>query len=103
MKQELLSLLLDSLEPDTLAYLVRDLTECQEDWEFYPEEAPPEPLRQELAHLLAAATRLGVDLTDGDEAKFLQLVEQARSQQQTEDWTAQRERQERQNWLSDLE
>ncbi|MEW5957345.1 MAG: hypothetical protein AB1801_06455 [Chloroflexota bacterium] len=103
MKQELLSLFLDCLEPKTLAYLVRDLTECQEDWLFYPDEAPPESLQQELAHLLAAVTRLGVDLLDGDEASFLQLIEQARAEQESEDWSRQRERQERQNWLSDME
>lgn len=103
MNQALFSLFLESLEPKTLAYLARDLTECQEDWGFYPEEAPPEPHQKELAHVLAAITRLGADLMDGDEARFLELVEQARDEQEEEDWAADRARQERQNWLEDLE
>lgn len=103
MNQEIFCLFLECLEPKTLAYLARDLSECQEDWGFYPEEAPHEALQQELAHVLAAITRLGVDLTDRDETRFMLLVEQARDEQQSEDWASQRDRQERQNWLKDLD
>jgi hypothetical protein len=103
LNQALFSLFLECLEPKTLAYLARDLTECQEDWGFYPEEAPPEATQEELAHVLAAVTRLGIDLMEGDEAEFVELVEQARDEQEADDWAAHRARQERKNWLNDLE
>ena len=102
MKQELFVLLFDCLEPKTLAYIVRDLSERLEDWQHYPEEAPAEEQQQALAQLIDTITKLGTDLTVGIEPDFRQLVEQAGEELQDEDWSAQRDRQEHQNWLDDL-
>ena len=103
MNRELFALLFDCLEPKTLAYVVRDVTERLEDWHYYPVEAPVEAQQQVLASLVEAITKLGNGLTVGTEPDFRQLVEQAGEELQAEDWTSQRDRQERLNWLQDLE
>jgi hypothetical protein len=103
MNQELFALFFDCLEPKTLAYIARDLTERLEDWQHYPEDAPVEAQQQALARLVEAIRKLGNDLTVGAEPDFRQLLEQAREELQAEDWSSQRDRQERLNWLQDLE
>lgn len=103
MNQELFALILACLEPKTLAYLVRDLQDLRADWQYYPEEAPNESVREELEQLIKLLMTQGVELTAAGEAVFLQLIEQARAEQQAEDWAHQRDQQERKNWLQDYE
>lgn len=40
--------ILSFLRPKTLAYLAQDLSDSQEEWQYYPENAPAETLQQEL-------------------------------------------------------
>jgi hypothetical protein len=104
MNQPLFELFLDSLEPKTLACIVRDLENTVADWGNYPETAPDDRLKNELEQLIERIKRQGIELTDDSEPGFLQLVEQARAElRQDEDWALQRDRQERRNWLQDYE
>jgi hypothetical protein len=102
MNQQLYTLILDCLEPTTLAYLVRDLEDLREDWQYYPEEVPSETLKQELDKVIAALKERGKVLTAADEAHFRHLIEAARNEQRANDWAEQRDQQERQNWLEDF-
>lgn len=104
MNQPLFDLFLDSLEPKTLACIVRDLEDTLADWGHYPETAPGDRLKDEVEQLIERIKQQGADLADGSESGFLQLVEQARAElRQDENWASQRDRQERQNWLQDYE
>lgn len=103
MNEELFRALLDTFTPKTLAYLVRDLEESQADWQSYPEDAPPEGMQQALHQTLATLRAIGTERAAAEGLDFAQLLEQAIENQQQEEWTSQRNRQVRQNWLSDLE
>jgi hypothetical protein len=92
-------IILAQLQPDTLAGLARDLAEALEDWEFYPEDAPPEPARRVLNDALALAIAVGQAL----DPAFMERVEQAQAVLDEADWPTQRNRQTRQNWFNDLQ
>ncbi len=102
MNESVFKALLNTLKPKTLAYLVRDLTDSQEDWQFYPEDAPPEAIQQELKQALEMMIALGTEQARTEGLDFAQLVQQASAEQQQEDWPWQRNRQEQQNWTEDL-
>ena len=95
--------MLHCLKPTTLAYLARDLAASQADWRSYPEEAPPEAIRQALAQTREAIVALGTKLAEAEGLDFQQMLRQAIEAEQQEDWAWQRDRQEQQNWTQDLE
>lgn len=102
MNQALFDLILDCLEPKTLAYLVRDLEDSRAGWRDYPDQAPPDSLKNEMDQVIERLRQLGAKLTRGDEPDFTGLLEQARADLD-DNWTWQRNQQIRQNWLQDLE
>jgi hypothetical protein len=102
MDQQLFMRLINLLTPQTLAYLVRDLTDRQEDWQFYPEDATPEAIQQELKQILETIIALGTERASAEGLDFALFVQQASAAQQQEDWPWQRDRQEQQNWTEDL-
>jgi len=103
MNEELFEILLSTLSPKTLAYLARDLEDSQADWRYYLEDAPSEAVRQELTQTLKTIEAVGTALAEADGLDFSQLLQQAIEEQQQEEWTWQRDRQEQQNWTKDLE
>ena len=103
MNEKLFEILLNALSPKTLAYLITDLENSQADWRYYPEDAPPEAIQQELAQTLKTIAAVGTELAEADGLDFSQLRQQAIEEQRQEEWTWQRDRQEQQNWTNDLE
>jgi len=103
MDDQLFETLLDALSPNTLARLLVDLEEAQEDWQHYPEDAPPEAVRQQLAQTLALIAKIGSNRTGADATGFEQLVDQIKEERYSENWLQERNRQARQNWLQDYE
>lgn len=95
---QLLQTLLNTLSPNGLASVAVDLENSVEDWEFYPEDAPPENIRQELTQLLEQILKRGREHAPN----FDDLLEEARNAQDADDWISGRNQQVRQNWYSDL-
>lgn len=91
------------LQPQTLARMVIDLEEALEDWQYYPEDAPPETVRQEVAQILEYLIESGTAKAGASDLDFQMLLEQARNQQRAEDWPMERDSQEKENWLKDYE
>ncbi|GIK41635.1 MAG: hypothetical protein BroJett011_54680 [Chloroflexota bacterium] len=103
MNQDLFEVTLKVLAPKTLAYLIRDLEETQADWNYYPEDAPPETVQQELRQMLEAIQTLAAERAAAEGLDFARLLQQASEEQRQEEWSAQRNTQVQQNWLSDLQ
>ena len=103
MNSEYLTTLLAALQPATLAHMVADLQDLQQDWQQYPDEAPAEADRQALKVALDAILSQGTALSGSGWPGFRQLVEQIRDERQEEDWSRARDRQERDNWLDDFD
>ena len=103
MNDELFKVLLNALSSKTLAYLIRDLEDSRADWRYYPENAPPEVVQQELTQTLKSIEAIGTELAKADGLDFSQLLQQVIAERQQEDWIWQRDRQEQQNWTKDLE
>lgn len=103
MNEDLFNFILKALAPKTLAYLIRDLEETQADWPYYPEDAPPETVQQELWQMLETLKTLATEQAAAEGLDFARLLEQASEEQRQEEWSAQRNAQVQQNWLSDLQ
>jgi hypothetical protein len=103
MKPEEIATLLQTLQPATLAHMVADLQELQQDWLHYPEDAPPDPDRQSLARTLAELVKQGTIRARAADTDFLQLVEQIKDERHAADWAQARDSQEQDNWLRDFE
>jgi hypothetical protein len=103
MKENLFNLVLDSLQLQTLAYLAGDLQDRLEDWQYYPEDAPPEPLQQELRQTLQGIVAAGAKRAEIVGLDFAELVAQAAPNRDQDDWRWQRNQQVQQNWTSDLQ
>lgn len=103
MNEELFKMILKTLTPQTLAYLVRDLAESQADWQYYPEDAPPAAVQQDWQQTLATLKAIGTERAAAEGLDFATLLEQALADQPQDDWTQQRNRQVQQNWLNDLQ
>jgi hypothetical protein len=103
MSPDQLTTLLTTLQPATLARMVVDLQELQQDWQHYPEEAPPAPVREALEQALAEIMKHGAARIEAGSSDFRQLVEQIKDERQAEDWSRDRDTQEQQNWLSDFD
>lgn len=94
--------LLEILQPITLAHLVVDLEEAQDDWKYYPETAPGEEVRAALLAQLDNLRVVGTKRAHAEGLDFALLLEQVREQRaQQTDFQAQRNRQSRDNWFSD--
>ena len=103
MTEEQFKLMLNSLTPKTLAYLVRDLEETQADWGYYPHDAPSEAIQKELGQTLQAIREIGTSRAGEEGLDFVRLIQQVNQEQDQAGWAWQRDRQEQQNWTSDLE
>jgi hypothetical protein len=101
--QNFLNTLLHTLKAKTLAYLVRDLEDYQEDWRYYPEEAPPPHIQQELRQILEQLKAAAPERATAEGLDFAKLLQNAIDEQGQEEWPDQRNQQVRKNWLSDLE
>ncbi len=95
--------LLNNLALKTLAHMVVDLETAQEDWQFYPEDAPSQAVQEELAQLLKLILEFGQNRVQANKLDFKTLLEQIRDAQEEEDWLKDRGQQEQQNWLKDYE
>ena len=93
--------LLSQLRPETIARLVIDLENAHEEWEFYPEQAPPEATRQFLDEAMAVIVSLGDKRAKEEDSEFRRLIERLREEQDQTNWAARRDRQEIDNWLDD--
>ncbi len=102
MDETLFKTLLAALTPHTLAYLARDLGERQLDWEYDPDDAPPEALRHELNRVLQLIIITGEESAQAEGLDFSQLLQQTAAERLKEDWPWQRNQQVSDNWLSDL-
>jgi hypothetical protein len=103
MNEDLFKVILKALAPKTLVYVIRDLEETQTDWPYYPEDAPPETLQQELRQILEAIKMLATKRAAAEGLDFARLLEQANEEQRQEEWSSQRNAQVQQNWLNDLQ
>ncbi|MCG3206788.1 MAG: hypothetical protein FOGNACKC_00387 [Anaerolineae bacterium] len=93
--------LLAVLQPITLAHLVIDLAEARDEWAAYPETAPAEPEQQRLLALAEQLAQLGAERARAEGLDFAALLADERDRRAQTDWPAQRNRQTRDNWLSD--
>jgi hypothetical protein len=103
MNDELFELILKTLRPETLARLAVDIEYAQEDWQYYPEEAPSKAMRKNLEQTLDLIIDLGTEQATAAALNFQQMLHQIRDKRQKEDWSRDRDQQERQNWLKDYE
>ena len=92
-----------SLSPRTLAQMIVDLEQAQEDWEYYPDEAPSGEMQQTLLGLLPVIQDQGQTLAGQEGLDFGQMVEQTRAARTDEDWVDKRGEQVVQNWMSDFD
>lgn len=103
MNDKIFRAMVSTLTPHTLAGIVVNLEDAEGDWEFYPEEAPPADVRQALQEMLAHLITIGAQQAETQHQDFDQLLEQIRTRQDEDEWQEDRDRQVRQNWLSDLQ
>lgn len=101
MDNELFHTLLDQLQPETLARMVVDVEQADEEWQHYPENAPSENEQKELIEQLDLLKQIGARRARAEGVDFEQLLTRLRAGHA--DWSAQRDRQESQNWLSDFD
>jgi hypothetical protein len=99
MDESLLRRLLEVLSSTTLAAMLVDLQEAQEEWQHYPEETPALTIQEALLQIAALISEVGQSQTPD----FQQLVEQAQAQKAEQSWAEERDQQEVQNWLSDFD
>jgi len=96
--------LLPCLRPETLIALAADLEEALEEWQFYPEDAPPAKIQRAAANLLAGAQKIGgarAAAAGPDFAKQVTRLRDARDRADDDDWQSGRNAQAGENWLSD--
>lgn len=93
--------LLRHLHPETLARIVVDLENAQEDWAFYPEDAPPEAIQEMVDEALTLIISIGEGRAEAKNVEFRHLLEQLRDEQDEKDWAETRDQQEIKNWLDD--
>jgi hypothetical protein len=103
MNNEFLQTLLNQLTPPTLARIVVDLEQAQEDWVSFPETAPTQADQQALVTTLAVIREIGQMQARAEGLDFEEMIEQIRAEQDEADWQAERGRQEVDNWLSDFD
>lgn len=103
MNQKQLQNLLTTLRARTLAQMVVDLEDAQEDWQYYPEDAPPAEVGQALDKILKLVRNIGAKQARAEGVDFDRLIEQILDARDRADWTQERNRQVRENWLKDLE
>ena len=103
MNDQFLQTLLNQLTPGTLARIVLDLEQAQEDWAGFPETAPLEADQQALLIALALIREIGQGQAREEGLDFEEMLEQVRAEQDEADWQADRDRQEVNNWLSDFD
>jgi len=101
MDQQLFETLLDNLDLKTLAGMVVDLEAAEEAWRYDLAGAPPEPVKQQLSGILRIVTERGIERAATKQLDFEQLLDEARDERQPDDWLAERNRQNRENWYSD--
>ena len=103
MNWQTLKILLNTLQPNTLARLVIDIEDAQEDWEHYPEEAPSVAARKQINQVLGHITKLGVDWGETADFDFAEMIEQIRESQPADDWLLERDKRDQENWTKDLQ
>jgi len=103
MNNEFLQTLLNQLTPPTLARIVVDLEQAQEDWASFPETVPTQAEQQALVAALAIIREIGQTQARSEGLDFEEVIEQAKVEQDEADWQAERDRQEVDNWLSDFD
>lgn len=94
---------LSAMQPNTLAHIVIDIEDAQEDWEHYPEDAPPEDIQRKVDQVLGYVMKLGAEWGETADFDFSQMVEQIREEQPANDWLFQRNRQDQENWYEDYQ
>lgn len=103
MNEQLFTTLLNHLQLKTLAAIIVDLEEAQEAWQYYAGDAPPDTVRQDLMNIRELVAQLGTARAKTEQLDFPELLEQVREAQQDDDWLAERNRQNRENWYKDYE
>lgn len=101
MDQQIFETLLNNLDLKTLAGMVVDLEAAQEAWRNDLAGAPSEPVKQQLIDILRIVTDRGIERAAAEQLDFEQLLDEARDERQPDDWLAERNRQNRENWYSD--
>lgn len=94
---------LNTLQPNTLARMVIDIEDAQDDWEHYPEEAPSAATRKQINQVLGYIMKLGVDWGETADFDFAEMIEQVRAEQPADDWLLERDQQDQENWTQDLQ
>ena len=100
---ETFQILLENLSPHTLAQIIVDLEQAQEDWAHYPEDAPPQETQKALLKLLPVIHNMGQGQAKQGGIDFAQLLEQTKAEREDNGWTTTRDEQEIENWLSDFD
>lgn len=93
--------LLTHLQPETIARIIVDLEHAHEEWEFYPEQAPPEPVRAMIDEAVGIIITAGDAGAKANDVEFRHLLEQLRDELDEKDWADKRDQQEIKNWLDD--
>ncbi len=100
---ELLPRLLQTLSPETLARMIIDLEQAQEDWAHYPEDAPSPADQTALIELIPQLHQTGQQQAKAEGRSFDHIFEQVKEQLDASDWASERDDQEVQNWLNDFD
>jgi hypothetical protein len=105
MDTELLNSLFKLLQSQTLAHMLVDLEEAEEEWQHYPAQAPSEEIAKKLRQARLLIAEAGAARARAEGLDFQQTLEQARDRRDAdaEDWLLTRNRQTRENWYKDYE
>jgi hypothetical protein len=101
MNQEFFDILLNTLQPRTLAYMLVDLEEAAADWEYYPEAAPGETTRTALERIRLTIANTGQALAKAEGLNFDKLMDETRDEREADDWLLARNEWDRKNWYQD--
>lgn len=102
MNEALFDALLNNLHLQTLARILIDLEETQEEWR-HNAAAPPDSFQQDIKNILKAITEVGTARAEAERLEFQQFLEDVREERRQADWLAERNRRDRENWFKDYE
>ena len=103
MNKKTFQTLLANFSLQTLAQIIVDLEQAQEEWAYYSDAAPAAEMQQALMALLPTIHARGQTLAAQEGQDFARMIEQVRAEREDNGWATTRDEQEVENWLSDFD
>ena len=98
-----LQTLLNTLQLETLAAMLLELEEADDDWQHYPADAPDATEQVALTNLQATIAETARRRAAAESLNFDDLLAHLRAEREDSGWLDERNRQTRDNWFSDYD